>query len=496
MRVKRSIYECCDKNSRRKNHIPIQGVVNARPSLETPLKCFVVKKEKSSSLSGLQGTLADIVIMRGREKGRRGSAARGLSETEGSSHATPDLAAHGISALDSAGSGILVLGSATEEVVEAVGHRAPSGQLVGAGNVNHLLRLGLGSADQFAADLVGHTLELSVGARNSLLAGTKLVSADCLGLADGVGVVSCEDETNVAGEDTIVRRDRLDNVVVGAGENCLGHAVVGTVSVLDSVPDLLARLGVQVGATNELDTESETFGLGLVEVVGERCGCALEVALVGVVEDDVIGLVVNLLQVQGPGVNHGVGGGFFGRGNESDVLGRSGVANLLHGLLHDIDGLLALFEELHSVTTHTRPLQSDDVARLGSLDSLHKSLSPHLDVAGSVIGGNIGKNLASVLEDDTGVAQALQLSASGTDFGLSLTTAELLVESLSENHLQKRVALDIEDGSLGVDHGGKSLEADGQKCGLAGDGGNHVGSEDGRERKNGKSGSLVGLSDL
>ena len=392
---------------------------------------------------------------------------RSLSKTESGSHATPDLAAHGISALNSAGSGILVLGSTTEEIVEAVGHGAPSSQLVSTGNVNQLLRLGLSGADKFAADFIGHTLELSVGARNSLLARAELVGADSLGLADGVGVVGCEDETNVAGEDTVISRDGLDDIVVGAGENCFGHAVVGTVGVLDGVPDLLARLRVQVGATDELDTESEAFGLGLVEVVGERCGCALEVALVSVVKNDVIGLVVNLLQVQGPGVDHGVGSGFFGRGNESNALGRGGVTDLLHGLIHNIDGLLSLLEELHGVATHTRPLQTDDVARLGGLDSVHKSLSPQLDITGSVVGGNVGKNFASVLENDARVSQALQLSTSSTDFGLGLTSAELLVESLSQNHLEKRVALDVEDGTLGVDHGGKSLEADRQKCGLA-----------------------------
>jgi hypothetical protein len=260
------------------------------------------------------------VVERWRKRSKR-SADKGLSKAESGSHATPDLAAHSISALDSAGGGILVLSSTTEEVVEAVGHRAPSSQLVSTGNVNHLLRLGLGSADKFATDFIGHTLELSVGARNSLLARTKLICADSLSLADRVGVVGCEDETNVAGEDTVVRRDGLDNVVERTGKNSLGHAVVGAVGLLDGVPDLLTRLRVQVGATNELDTESETFSLGLVEVVGERCGCALEVALVSVVEDDVIGLVVNLLQVQGPGVNHGVGGGFFSGWDKSNVLG-------------------------------------------------------------------------------------------------------------------------------------------------------------------------------
>jgi hypothetical protein len=466
--------------------IPIQGVVNASPIAKNALQMLLDKRKGPSSS-----------WLRSREKRReKERKKRGLSKTESGSHATPDLTAHGISALDSAGSGILVLSSATKKVVEAVSHRAPSSQLVGTGNINHLLRLSLSGADEFAADLIGHTLELSVGAGDSLFARTELVCADCLGLADGVGVVGCEDETDVAGEYAVVGRNGLDDVVVGAGENCFGHAVVGIVGVLDGIPDLFAGFGVQVGATDELDTESEAFGLGLVEVVGERCGCALEVALVGVVKDDVIGLVVNFLQVQGPGVNHGVGGGLLGRGDKSNVLGRGGVADLLHGLIHNIDGLLALLEELHGVTAHTRPLETDDVARLSSLNSIHETLSPELDIASSVVGRNIGKNFASVLENDTRVTQALQLSASGTDFGLGLTTAELLVESFSEDHLEQRVALDVEDGALCVNHGGESLKADGQKCRLAGNGGNHVGSEDHGEWENGKSGSLVGLSDL
>lgn len=398
-----------------------------------------------------------------RSRGERGS----LCETEGGLDAAEDLTAHGISALDGAGGGILVLSSTAEEVVQAVGHGAPGGQLVSTRDVDHLLRLGLSGADELAADLVGHTLELSVGARNSLLAGTELVGADSLSLANGVGVVGCEDEADVAGEDTIVVGSGLDNVVVGAGKNSFSHAIVSAVSVLNSVPNLLARLRVQVGATDELDTESETLSLGLVEMAGKRSRCALEVALVGVVKNDVIGLVVNLLQVQGPGVNHGVGGCFFGRGNESDTLSGSSVTNLLHGTLHDVDGLLALLEELHSVATHTRPLQANDVARLSGLDGLEKTLSPHLDIASGIIRGNVGQDLASVLEDDTRVTKTLQLSASGADFGLGLTTAELLVESFSENELEQRVTFDVKDRTLCVEHGSQSLEAGRQKCGLA-----------------------------
>jgi hypothetical protein len=76
--------------------------------------------------SGLQRADAGFIIVerwkeivrKVEEKGRE----RGLSESEGGSHATPDLTAHGISALNSAGGSILVLSSATEEVVKAIGH--------------------------------------------------------------------------------------------------------------------------------------------------------------------------------------------------------------------------------------------------------------------------------------------------------------------------------------------------------------------------------------
>lgn len=76
------------------------------------------------------------------------------------------------------------------------------------------------------------------------------------GGVDGGGVVACEEELDFGhclwGEAE----------VCAAGEEVVDDAVVGVVGILLCVVDALAGVGVDVGATDELDGEGPAFAVG------------------------------------------------------------------------------------------------------------------------------------------------------------------------------------------------------------------------------------------
>jgi hypothetical protein len=407
-----------------------------------------------------------------------------LGKTESSLHAPPDLRTHGLTGVGGSGSSVLVLGGAAEEVVEALGHAAPGDALDDLLlDLGHVAAVLPGGGEERAGDFVGHALELGVDEGSELLAAGKLLLAQTLGEADGVGVVGGDDDAAVGpcggGE---FRRGGLDDGVVLAVDEGGHHAVVACVGVFNGVVNQAALLGEEVGATDEFCAEGEALLAGDVDVLGELVGCRLEVALVGVVENGLAITVEDTLKVEGPGVVAGQVPGLLGGRQEADVLLGGSLADQLHGLVHGLGRLLLGGAEAERGGTHSAPLETDEVTLLGDRHRGQHALLPSGDVL-DFVGLSILEDLAGVLEDNTTVALLTKLLRGRADLLGSGAGAELLVEGVVQQSSGERVLLQAEEEALALQHttedGGGSI----QHARRGGHGGDQVRAQDLSERE-------------
>ena len=354
-----------------------------------------------------------------------------LSKTKSGLHAPPDLGAHRLAGVGGPGSGVLVLGGAAEEVVEALGHAAPSDAfddlLLDLGHVAAVLP---GSGEEGAGDFVGHALKLCVDEGSELLAAGKLLLAKALGKAHGVGVVRGDDDAAVGpSSGGGFRRGRLDDGVVLAVNEGGHHAIVAGVSVFDGVMDKAALFGEKVGTADELCAECEALLAGDVDVLGELGGCGLEVALVGVVENSLAIAVENTLKVESPCVIARQVPGLFGGRQKADALLGSSLADRLHSLVHGLARVLFRCAKAECGRAHSAPLEADEVTSLCDRHRSHHALLPSGDIF-HLVGLCILEDLTGVLKDDTTVTLVTELPRGGADLLRSGAGTELFVEGV------------------------------------------------------------------
>jgi hypothetical protein len=414
-----------------------------------------------------------------------------LSKAEDGPRAAKDLRAHGLPGVGSPGSGILVLGGAAEEVVEALCHAAPGDALD-----DLLLDLGLvativpGGGEKRAGDFVGHALELCVDERSELLAAGELLLAETLGEIDGVGVVGGDDDAAVRPRGgSGFRRGRLDDRVVVAVDESGHHAVVGCVGVFDGVVDEAALLREKVGTTDELSTKSEAFLASDVDVLGESGGSRLEVALVGVVEDSFALTVEDALKVESPSVVARQVPVLLGGGKKADALLGSSLADELHGLIHGLAGVLLRGAKAECCRSHSTPLETDEVTFVCDGDGCKHALLPVGNVL-QLVALSILEDFQSVLQNHTAVSLLAQLLGGGADLLGSRSSAELLVEGVVEEGSRERVLLKAEEEVLALKHATQDCRRRIEETRRRRDGGDQVRTQNLAEREECKSRSL------
>jgi len=307
---------------------------------------------------------------------------------------------------------------AAQEVLHALASGSPDEVLVG-GQVSGLVQLvGL---DQLATNFVGHALEL--GESNVGLGAAGL--HDGTALADGLGVVRGDDK---AGNGVLA--GSLDISVPLAGEDTGGEGVEASVGVFLGIVEELAGVGVQVSATDKLDTESKALLLSKLEVLGENRGALLLVGLVGTEDDSLTEtLVVLAHELESPVIDTVLEHVLLGVEEETDTSLVSKLADGVDGLVHGGAGTKTLLELVKSDGTSTGELESDKVASLSKSDSLERASSPGEDIVlDSLVGLDSGvlevvtlvlgeNNLLGVVQNDTVETNVLESIDSLLDLG-------------------------------------------------------------------------------